>query len=159
MTKRKPKEEHEKKGRPTSYNKDFDDLAYKFALLGGIDKKVAELFEISEVTLNAWKKKHPTFLKSLNEGKDIANANVAQALYQRAIGYSHKEVKLAMVEGKFTDEKEITKHYAPDTAAAMAWLKNRTGGKYQNTGTWSDKQEVEHSGSLGVTFNLDFGGG
>ena len=39
----------------------------------------------------------------------------------------------------------IIKHYPPDTTAAIFWLKNR------KTDQWRDKQDVEHSGSVGVT--------
>jgi hypothetical protein len=42
-----------------------------------------------EPTLNAWKKAHPEFLKSMNRGKIIADAEVAEKLYHRACGYSH----------------------------------------------------------------------
>ena len=35
-------------------------------------------------------------------------------------------------------------HYPPDTGAAMAWLKNRQKGK------WRDKQDIEHSGEVGI---------
>ena len=85
MTKRKPKEEHKPTGRPTAYEGEKTDvLVKKFALLGGKDSIIAEFLGVSEVTLNAWKTKHPSFLKALNEGKHEADADIANSLYHRA---------------------------------------------------------------------------
>lgn len=112
-------------GRPTKYKKEFSEQAKKLCRLGATDKAIADFFEIAESTLNKWKKDHPEFMESLKEGKLLADAEVADKLYHRAIGYSHQEVKLAQQEGQFTDEKIVTKHYAPDPTAAIFWLKNR----------------------------------
>jgi len=112
-------------GRPTKYKKEFAEQAKKLCRLGATDKSIADFFDIAESTLNKWKKDHPEFMESLKEGKLLADAEVADKLYHRAIGYSHKEIKLAQQEGVFTDEKEVIKHYAPDPTAAIFWLKNR----------------------------------
>ena len=77
----------------------------------------------------AWKKQHPSFFQSLNDGKHFADAEVAASLYQRALGYSHKEQRVFNESGKPTIV-EVVKEYPPDTAAAFIWLKNRAG--------WSD---------------------
>ena len=111
-------------GRPTNYKKEYDEQAYKLCLLGATDKEMADFFGVSEVTFNAWKKKHPEFLKSLKEGKSVADANVAKSLYLRALGYYHPEDKI------FNDNGEplivpTVKHYPPDPTAAIFWLKNR----------------------------------
>ena len=62
---------------------------------------------------------------SLKAGKSQADAEVADRLFKRATGYSHKDTKFATFEGKITDAKEFTKHYPPDTIACIFWLKNR----------------------------------
>lgn len=125
-----------KAGRPTKYKPEFCEKAYKLCLLSAIDKDLADFFETSEVTINAWKKAHPEFFKSLKKGKIQADANVAEKLYQRACGYSHPDVHISNYQGEITITK-IKKHYPPDTAAAFIWLKNRAG--------WKDKQETEHT--------------
>lgn len=132
-------------GRPTDYKEEYNKLAENYSLLGATDKVMAGYFGVSEVTLNAWKKKHPEFLKSLKRGKEEADANVSNALYNRALGYSHPDTKFASFEGQITDEKEYTKHLPPDTTACIFWLKNR------QRETWKDKHEVEHSGGATVT--------
>lgn len=121
------------------YREEYNEQAYKLCLLGAIDRELADFFGVSEVTLNAWKKEFPSFLKSLKDGKESADAHIAKSLYHRALGYEHPEDDIKVCD------KEIvitptTKHYPPDTTAAIFWLKNRQPGK------WRDKQEVEHSG-------------
>jgi hypothetical protein len=88
------------RGRPTAYKKEYNEQAYKLCLLGATDKEMADFFGVSEVTFNAWKKNHPEFLKSLKKGKEIADANVASRLYERAMGYSHPEEKIFNDNGK-----------------------------------------------------------
>src|SRR5260221_6883935 len=86
-------------GRPTDYREEYAEEAYKLCLLGATDSEMAEFFGVSEVTLNAWKKAQPLFLKSLTRGKMIADANVAERLYMRGLGYSHEAVKIFLPAG------------------------------------------------------------
>lgn len=130
-------------GRPAKYKSDMCEQVRKLCLLGADDKAIADFFDVAVSTINNWKKDHPEFLESIKEGKDIADAQVAERLYKRAMGYSHADTKFATYEGKITDEQEYTKHYPPDTAAAIFWLKNR---QKEN---WRDKQDHEHSGPDG----------
>lgn len=121
-------------GRPTKYKKEYDDQAYKLCLLGSTDKELASFFEVSESTINNWKHEHKGFLESIKRGKSLADANVAERLYKRAMGYEHKEDKI------FNNNGEplvvgTTKYYAPDTTAAIFWLKNR------QPELWRDKPE------------------
>lgn len=128
--------------RPTDYKPEYCEQAYKLCLLGATDKELADFFSTSEVTLNAWKKRHPEFIKSLNEGKQDADARVAERLYQRALGYSHPEDKIFNNGGEAMVVPTV-KHYPPDTTAAIFWLKNRRKGE------WRDKQDHEHTGEGG----------
>ena len=54
-------------------------------------------------------------------------ANVLEALYNRAMGCSHDETRVNVVDGKL-EETVITRHYPPDRAAAQEFL-DRTEGK------------------------------
>ena len=71
--------------RPSSYKKEYAAKAKALCLLGATDKEMAGIFGVSEVTFNAWKKKHPTFLNALKAGKEEADSEVATSLYQRAL--------------------------------------------------------------------------
>ena len=113
-----------KKGRPTAYREEYVDQVYKLCLLGLKDSEISNILGVSEVTLNAWKKKHPEFLKSITRGKEIADAEVAASLRERALGYSHDDVHISSYEGQIT-VTPVTKHYPPDTQAAAIWLYNR----------------------------------
>ncbi|MDY0071807.1 MAG: hypothetical protein RBR77_04075 [Thauera sp.] len=130
-------------GRPTAYREEFNEQAYKLCLLGATDAEMADFFGVSEQTLNAWKKAHGGFLESITRGKLLADATVAEKLYQRAIGYEHEAVKIMQYQG---EELLVpyTERYPPDTQAASLWLRNRQPSK------WRDKQELEHTGKDGA---------
>lgn len=119
-----------KRGRPSSYRKEFAGQAYKLCLLGAIDKELADFFEVSEQTLNSWKKEFPEFLESLKNGKIIADATVSESLFKRANGYTHPEEKIFCVEGAII-RAETTKHYPPDTLAIAYWMNNRQSAKWR----------------------------
>lgn len=142
MTEKKNPDEKKKRGRKSEYKIEYADQALKLCLLGATDKELAEFFSVSEQTLNKWKKDYPEFLESLKKGKNIADANVASRLYNRAIGYNCKATKFATSNGMITDSKEFIEHYPPDTTAAIFWLKNRQPDK------WRDKKEVDANVSL-----------
>lgn len=130
------------RGRPSSYKPEYAEQAYKLCLLGAIDRDMADFFGVSEVTFNTWKKEHPEFLKSLKEGREYADANVASRLYERAMGYEHPEDKIFNDNGVPLIVPTI-KHYPPDSTAAIFWLKNRQRDK------WRDKHETELTGKDG----------
>ena len=51
-----------KTGRPSKYQPSFNARAEKLCRLGATDKDLADFFEVSEMTINNWKLKHPAFL-------------------------------------------------------------------------------------------------
>lgn len=124
-----------KGGRPTRYRAEFAEQAVKLCRLGATDNELAEFFGVSERTINNWKSAHPKFLQSLKEGKQLADAEVADKLFQRAIGYSHPDVHISNYQGEVTITP-ITKHYPPDPTSMIFWLKNR------RPELWRDKPEA-----------------
>ena len=146
-TRKKPKAKKKKKvrvlsraGRKSIYRVTFPEMAYKLCLLGVTDAMMAEIFEVSESTLNLWKKKHPNFSESIKRGKMLADMEVAASLHGRAIGCSIPDDKVFFYPGSKTKKKYIVvqgrKYFPADVAACFIWLKNRAG--------WKDKQEHEH---------------
>jgi len=138
--------------RPTKYTKEYARQAFRLCLLGATDQELADSFGVQEKTINNWKIKHPEFLQSLKEGKEEADAKVAQSLYSRAIGYkAEPEFKEEMeANGEVKSITKTTKTVGPDTTAAIFWLKNRKSDK------WRDKHDLGISGD-GITFNMNFG--
>lgn len=113
-----------KRGQPTKYRAEFAEQAYRFCLLGADDARLAELFGVHQRTVDSWKKAHAEFRQSITRGKDVADAEIAHALYHRAKGYSHAAVKIFQHNGEPVIVP-YTEHYPPDTQAASLWLRNR----------------------------------
>jgi len=124
MTKRKDPKDFRPNGRPSKFKKEYIALAYHYSLLGATDKQLAVFFDVSESTINLWKLKHPGFSESIRRGKTVADALVAESLFERARGYTHPEEKIFLHEGRII-RAETLKHYPPDTRAASLWLRNR----------------------------------
>jgi len=112
-------------GRPSTYDQRFVAVGLRLALLGKTDAEIAHILGVSRSTLNKWKAAHPDFADALTRGRDDADGRVAASLFQRALGYSHKEEKLFLDRNGNVVRAETTKHYPPDTVAAIFWLKNR----------------------------------
>lgn len=123
--------------RPTKYKAEYAEQARKLCLLGSTDADMADFFEVSESTIAKWKLAHKEFSESIKKGKAIADATVADRLYKRATGYEHDAVKIFNNGG---EEMVVpyTERFAPDTTAAIFWLKNRASAN------WRDKQNIEH---------------
>jgi len=116
--------------RPTAYKPEYAAQAKVMCELGATDAHLAEAFNVSTVTINAWKAQFPEFLNSLKIGKEPADNMVERSLYQRAIGYSHPEDHISNYQGEVTITPTI-KHYPPDTTACIFWLKNRKPEQYR----------------------------
>lgn len=127
--------------RKTLWQDEMAGLAKNLCLLGATDSDLAKHFEVSIATINNWKKKHITFRMALKEGKFVADAQVAGSLFQRAIGWVCEETDIRVIDKKVVVTK-YTKHYPPDTTAAMYILNNR------NKELWRTHQVFEHGGQI-----------
>ena len=130
-------------GRPSAFKSEFSEIAHKFCLLGSTNEQLADFFGVTVSTIYEWMGKYPKFSEALRSGREIADATVAKSLYHRALGYSHVDTKAQLVTDKYGNSSwetlEMTKHYPPDTKAAIHWLGIRQGEK------WREKQDVNHT--------------
>jgi hypothetical protein len=126
-------------GRPTKYKPEMAEQARLATGRGFTDKDLARLFGVDERTINRWKDDYPEFCQSLQAGKVICDEAVEKSLFQRAMGYTVPDTHISNYQGDVT-VTPIVKHYPPDPASMIFWLKNRRPDR------WRDKQEVEHSG-------------
>ncbi|MCP1651686.1 terminase [Pseudomonas nitroreducens] len=130
-------------GRPTKYKAEYVEQARKLCQLGATDAEMADFFDVTISTLSLWKVKHPEFSDALKMGKEVADKRVEQALYNRALGFSHEETDIRVIEGRI-EMTPMIKHYPPDTTAAIFWLKNRRPDE------WRDKVEQQISGHMQI---------
>ena len=141
MTQRKP-------GRPSKKAtldlKQVEQLARK----GWTDAEMARFFEVDRATWYRWKAQDDKFCDALKEWKRQADARVERSLYERAIGYEHPDVHISNYQGAVT-LTPIQKFYAPDTTAAIFWLKNR------DPENWRDKQDIEQVSRIDLSFDRD----
>jgi hypothetical protein len=121
-------------GRPTKYKPEYCKTAEKVCQLGGLDKDVAEAIDVDLATLYRWRHKYPEFCEALTIGKEPCDNRVEAALFHRSIGYSHPDTDIRVIDGQIV-QTQITKHYPPDTKAALAWLYNRRPDSWKPTPT------------------------
>lgn len=142
-------------GRPSKFQPEFVEQARKLAALGATDREAAEFFDVSESTLHLWKHTSAEFSEALKVGKATADQRVVQSLYRRATGYSFDAVKIFMPAGaKEPVFAHYVEHAAPDTTAAIFWLKNRDPANWRDVSrtevTGKDGAPIQTEGSLNV---------
>ena len=111
---------------------------------GLVNEQIAQQIGIHPSTLYDWQNKYPEIAESLKQGKEVIDRQVESALLKRALGYEYEEVKMIVTESGGKRVEKTRKQVLPDVTAQIFWLKNRKPKE------WRDKQEVEHSGDLGV---------
>lgn len=99
------------------------------------DIQIAQNIGISDRTLYRWKKEYGQICQSLKKGKEVADYQVENALFKRALGYTI-EIKEQKID-KYGCVHDLVKdvHIPPDTGAIAFWLKNRKPDK------WREKQD------------------
>lgn len=137
-----------KKGRPSVFNVERDPpLVRKMLGLGKTMAEVSAALQVSRSTLDEWSNKHPEISDAISQGRADADDRVERALFDRAVGYEHPETKLLVTSGghgvgSSVERHEVTVAVAPDPTCIKFWLTNR------RRHLWSDKQKLEHSGTL-----------
>ena len=116
---------------------------------GLTDKQIAEQkIGVNESTLHRWKKTQPQVMQALKRGKEVVDRQVENALLKNALGFEYEETKTYITvnpDGTKSQRVEKTKKVQrPDTTAGIFWLKNR------KPGVWRDRQQLEHSGDIGL---------
>lgn len=135
-------------GQPTKYDAEaHPELAFKYCLLGATNEELARSLDVSVSTIDAWLVAHPEFSSAVKRGREQADAEVANRLYKRALGYEHAEDDIRALNGEIVITPTI-KQYPPDTAAAIFWLKNRRSDK------WREKVETALTGANGEPLSL-----
>jgi hypothetical protein len=130
-------------GRPPKYKDEYAAQAFKLCQLGATDQELADFFEVEVRTVYRWRNDHDEFCQATKAGKEAADDRVERSLYQKAVGYEQDEVKIFMPAGAPAPVyAPYRAKIAPDTTAAIFWLKNRRSQE------WRDRQQIEHSGAV-----------
>jgi transcriptional regulator with XRE-family HTH domain len=135
-------------GRPSKFTPELIEQVEKLAKLGLTDEELADVLDIATSTLYEWKKNEPQFSEAIKRGKAIADANVADRLYQRAMGFEHDSEEIKVVDGE-VERVPIRKIYPPDSVAAIFWLTNR------QPGIWKHKKVVDGTLKVEAPFVLE----
>lgn len=139
-------------GRPSKYTDETAEQVKRMCRLGLTDDEIAEVIGVAKSTLSRWKSENAEFSEAIKQGKVFADANVANSLYNRAIGYSHKAVKIFQYMGA-PIEVEYTEHYPPDPVSAIFWLCNRQPKKWKRN-QQTDQEGDDHPQPVKVTVSV-----
>jgi hypothetical protein len=112
------------RGRPTLYKAENADLARKFCMLGATNEDLAKCFEVSRSTIDHWIDTISEFAEAIRLGRDLADADVIQTLYSRAMGFTKEIKKHVLYRGELR-EIPLTLYYPPDIHACFFWMRNR----------------------------------
>ncbi len=129
-------------GRPTDYSETALAIASAMYKMGAIDQEVADHLGVTVQTIHNWAAAHPEFFEARKAWKEFFDDRVEQALGHRAVGYSHPDTDIRVVEGEIV-KTQIVKHYPPSEAAGIFWLKNR------RRADWRDRIDHNVTGDLG----------
>lgn len=94
--------------------------------LGATDDEISQFFGVTRLALHGYRLKFPELAEAMKVGKEHADTRVERSLYSRAVGFTHRAVKIFYDQrlGEVV-EHEYTEVHPPETAACIFWLKNR----------------------------------
>lgn len=103
---------------------------------GNTMSDIALRIGVDASTLAKWKDKNEDIREALEQGKEIVDYKVENALLRSALGYKTKETTVrVLMRGGVIIEKEkstVTKEQAPNVNAIQMWLYNRQKTKWKN---------------------------
>lgn len=117
-------------------------------------EQVANKVGIHPSTLRAWMAKHPEIKKAVNNGRELVDYKVENALLKAALGYKTKEVKVITTirNGKTVkEEKEVLeKEFAPSVGAIQTWLYNRRPDKWRSPSKGNILDNIDQDTSITI---------
>jgi len=129
-----------------TYQPQFIAKAAQMAKLGATDALLATAFDVNLETVEKWKKEHPGFLRALNQNAARLDSEVAESLFDQAVGYQYTTQESKKVKDKDGNERlevvDVVKHVAPKVNATIHWLKCRQPELWREL---QDKSEIAKS--------------
>lgn len=131
-------------GRPNKYYSHVEPkllLIERWARNGLTEAQICANLDVNHTSWGEYKKEFPVLAETLKKGKEVIDTMVENALLKAALGYDYTEEEINKSTGEIVDLRKVAH---PNTASLIFWLKNR------QPKDWRDKQDIEHSGSVGV---------
>ena len=122
--------------KPSKWNPGLSLAVCFLAAEGYTEKEIATKIDVHEHTINYWKRTKPEFLAALRKGKNEYTNRVESSLVESAVGYSHPDTDIRVVDGEIV-VTPIIKHYPPNPTAMIFYLKNRARDR------WMDVHKIE----------------
>jgi hypothetical protein len=129
------------RGPDSGYKPEHCELARQVSRLGATNDELAGIFGVCRATLQNWIRDFAEFREAIEQGKLVADARVADKLYQRATGYERPATRFFASKEGPPQRVDYTHHHAPDTAACVFWLRNR------RRADWREQVEHRHTTS------------
>ncbi len=121
-------EDKKNTGKKSRFKKHHCVTAQRVLSLGGSTEDVCDCCGISMKTFYRWKLKYDKFNEAVRKGLNYQRVErLEKALMKRAEGFSvdyEETVSRSSETGSFTEQREKTKVFAPDTKALMFALSN-----------------------------------
>ena len=102
---------------------------------GLTDKQISHNIDVNEATLNRWKKRFPSIMQALKDGKEVVDRQVENAMLKSALGFHYEEETVTNAGAVVTTKK----YNKPNVTAQIFWLKNRKPAE------WRDQQHIEQT--------------
>jgi hypothetical protein len=99
---------------------------------GWTDKQLANFYDVHITTVQLWRQKDPEFKTLVEKHRRPSNRQVERTLYERATGYTIRELKRHTDRLGNIETTETIKEIPPDTTAMIFWLKNRDRKRWQD---------------------------
>lgn len=99
---------------------------------GLTDEQIANNMGINARTLYRWKNEHSQICQTLKKGKEVADYQVENALYKRALGYTITVNEQKVDKDGYVHDLVKDIHVPGDVGAMIFWLRNRKSDKWKN---------------------------
>jgi len=135
------------------YRKEIVETLVKHLKKGSTITSACDAVGISKEAFYNWMKTKSDFYDSIKKVQSVADKQVENALFRSAVGFTITEKEYRSIKMKgFETGKELVKatkkKVLPNVTAQIFWLKNR------NPDEWRDRQELEHSGFVDITYQI-----
>lgn len=126
-------------GKLTKWKPEYVGLVEKLAILGALDKHIADILGVNHNTISLWKRTHPDFFEAVERGKTQATAKVAESLYLNCID-RYVEVEEVHVVNKQLQTIKVKKFIQGNPWLQARWMSLRMSEQ------WSEslKMTVDH---------------